>query len=107
MQWSMPSPPHFWSLGATLRAAEERPAAVSCHCPPLSPLPAALLAGAELGTSRESWEGSMVSWQGRGARLVLSGEGREGGELRLGEEEEQHAAASPSPTMTGEKKADC
>lgn len=34
-------------------------------------------------------------------------EGGKGDELSLGEEEEKHAAASPSPVESEEKKADC
>lgn len=106
-----------WALGATLRAAERRQQL--CLVTVLPSRPCLLPCSLELSWEPERKARREAETTGRneeprwywlgavgGGKGDVVGGGK-GDELSLGEEEEKHAAASPSPVESEEKKADC
>lgn len=109
MQQPLPSPLCFWSLGATLRAAKS--SQQLCLVTVLPSGPCLLPCSLELSWEPEGSAGREAETAGKGEEqgwywLGVVGAGK-GEEMRLGEEDEKHAAASPSPMESEEKKADC
>lgn len=98
-----------WSLGATLRAATS--SQQLCLLTVLPSHPCLLPCSLELSWEPEGRAGREAKTTGRdgeqGWYWLGAVGGEKGEELRLGEKEEKHAAASPSPMDCKEKKANC
>lgn len=106
---SLPKALCRWAPGATLRAAERRQQL--CLVTVLPSRPCLLPCSLELSWEPEGRARREAETTGRdeepGWNWLGAVGGGKGDELSLGEEEEKHAAASPSPVESEEKKADC
>lgn len=98
-----------WALGATLRAAER--GQQLCLVTVLPSRPCLLPCSLELSWEPEGRARREAETTGRdegpGWYWLGAVGGGKGDERSLGEEEEKHAAASPSPVESEGKKADC